>query len=321
MSIHAVVTDTDWDFFLEVHWRAQGESVDFSPEVGPWIRTLGNAEVSSEIRRHHRVSAWVLKRDCIPVLRWILWSEISHPETLYIDVLSGIESELTPPIWKEFTTWLDEWKRSHQYTKLIPRTLLPWFEVPLLPSSEIFEVKSDHPSILSFRAKIEKSRLLSEITFSNLDWSVLPKIYQPWKSWLSVLIENSLCFMAMRKGKPIGFIIGIPHYNKPGEPSSQEFYRGHAHFFWKVKARVLSFFLSKKVKSAKILWIAENKSDEDLGVSIILLNEFLRRSFERGMKSVQTPLISQDQYVLNAALKELGAIPQKHSSHFSRLFT
>ncbi|MCM0606952.1 MAG: hypothetical protein KA715_12755 [Xanthomonadaceae bacterium] len=307
MTIHPVITDTDWDFFLEVHWRAQGTLPDFKPEIGPWIRTLGNELVSNELRKRNRISSWVLKRGCIPILRWVLWSETTSPDVVYVDALIGIKEELTPAAWNEYNHWLEKWKKSHGITKVVPQTLLPWFESNSNETAQTYSIKLDSPNLMSFRAKIEKSRLLSSIQFEKLDWNLLPKIYQPWAPWLRAVIDESLCFMAIQSGKPIGFIIGMPHYSQPGEPDSQELYRGRATLFWRIKAKIITALLSRKVKSGKIIWIAENKASEDLGVSVILMNEFLRRCYDRGMKRVETPLISKDQYILTAALKEIGA--------------
>lgn len=331
MTIHPVTSDTDWDFFLEVHWRAHGLEDAFEPEIGAWVRSLGHEATSALLRKSYRVSAWVMKRDCIPILRWITWSKIDSPDTVTIDAFSGVKEELTPEAWKEFGNWLVSWAKSHSHKRIQSGTLLPWFETFVdfkIPSdvltssgsSEIFELGTDSPNILPFRTKIEKSRLLSKVEFKEMNWDLIPKHFQPFIPLIRPLLDSELCFSAVQEGKQVGFILGMRNFGKSGEPSSQILFRNKPSLLWQFQAKLISGWLAKKVKSGKILWLAEDKGSEEFGISVILLTEFIRRASESGIKSIRSPEISSDQLVLGLALKELGAKPIKKSPHFSRQF-
>jgi len=314
-AITQVATDTDWDFFFEIPWRAHVSSDEFTPGYPAWLKALAQDPYRNHFIQNHKISFWILKRDCMPIGRFMLWSRISEPAQLYLDVLDMVAEEAKPPVWVLFDQWLMKWSKERGFKNLNTQSLLPFFEsqgpkLETKSSLSSFQIKSDSPAIKTFEVKIEKARILSKVGFAPTQENDLPEIYRPWWKLLKTLSSDDFFFSAQAESKTLGFILALPDRSNLIEHFPGVF-REHRVWKWKYHAWVAKYLLSaqpqSQTKNLKIFWIASSHAGEELGLEVILINELMRRAFAQGYKTLETHFFSKNDLVLMSSLQELQA--------------
>lgn len=330
-TITQVQSDTDWEFFLEIPWRNQGLDPDFHPDYAAWIRAIGRDRYRQPFLKTHRISAWILKRDCMPIMRWLLWNPLQSSDEIYLDLLDGIQDELTAKVFNHFEKWMKAHLKNLGMTKLESRPLLPWLEAPLrfempktlLPTTSkwmTYQIQRKNPGLHSFFVKIEKARIVSEIKFVPWNWNGLPAFYKNWKDLIAPLMDQDLCWMAQKDKTTLGWILAGRDWSFHAKKAPAGLFRQTNPVFWKFHAQFARLFNESQTKTGKIFWLSETPEAQELGVSVMLLNEVYKRAFEKGYTAIHTPWISEQQYLIQGALKEIQAQPVETQPVFHRQF-